>query len=76
VSELSAHQRWILQPLTEAGLARDQVVGLVVRLAFDSVVQPVSLSPIHVSSLVEDLPVQVRRAWLEVLDRMTSRPAG
>ncbi|MEX5719147.1 hypothetical protein [Geodermatophilus maliterrae] len=76
MSELSTQQRWILQPLTDVGLAHDQVHSLVLRLAFDSVVHGGCLHPSHLSSLVEDQPVGVRRAWIEVLDRLTSAPEG
>ena len=76
MSELSTQQRWILQPLTDVGLADDQVHSLVLRLAFDSVVHGGCLHPSHLSSLVDDQPVGVRQAWIEVLDRMIATPEG
>ncbi len=74
---LSTRQRWILQPLTDAGLAGDQVSTLLFRLAFDTAVDPAAQNPLDLHALAGDQPVHVRRAWLEVLDRMTAgHPAG
>jgi hypothetical protein len=72
VIALSTRQRWILQPLTDAGLARDQVSTLLFRLAFDTAVDPAARNPLDLAALAGDQPVHVRRAWLEVLDRMTA----
>lgn len=72
MTALSTRQRWILQPLTDAGLAGDQVSTLLFRLAFDTAVDPAAPSPLDLHALARDQPVQVRRAWLEVLDRMTT----
>ncbi len=72
MSEAPAQQPWILQPLTEAGLTGDQVSTLVFRLAFDTAVDPVGPTPMDLHALAADQPLPVRRAWLEVLDRMTT----
>ncbi|HYO37460.1 MAG TPA: hypothetical protein VER97_15400 [Geodermatophilus sp.] len=72
MTALSTRQRWILQPLTDAGLAGDQVSTLLFRLAFDTAVDPAAPSPLDLHALARDQPVHVRRAWLEVLDRMTA----
>jgi hypothetical protein len=74
VSELSAQARWVLQPLTDAGLAHEEIEHLVVRLAFDSVVRSERLAPSSLGALVADQPVVVRQAWVEVLDRMIGGP--
>lgn len=71
----SAQQHWILRPLVEAGLSRDEMSTLLFRLAFDGSIDPARPSALDLQSLVGDQPVHVRRAWLEVLDRMTSSPA-
>ncbi len=72
----SAQQHWILRPLVEAGLTRDEMSTLLFRLAFDSSIDPARPSALDLQALVGDRSVHVRRAWLEVLDRMTSGPAG
>ncbi len=72
MSGLSNQQRWILRPLTDAGLADDEVGTLLLRLAFDGAVDPAGPSPLGVLALAADRPLPVRRAWLEVLDRMTA----
>jgi hypothetical protein len=72
VNGLSNQQRWILRPLTDAGLADDEVGTLLLHLAFDGVVDPAGPSPLGVLALAADRPLPVRRAWLEVLDRMTA----
>ncbi|MGY1829246.1 hypothetical protein ACI8AA_02315 [Geodermatophilus sp. SYSU D01180] len=76
MSTMPADPWWVLQPLTDAGLASDQISDLVFRLAFDTVVAPGRLTPAHLGSLVDGQPVHVRRAWLEVLDRMTTESVG
>ena len=72
----SAQQHWILRPLVEAGLTRDEMSTLLFRLAFDSSIDPARPGALDLQALVGDQPVHVRRAWLQVLDRMTSGPAG
>ncbi len=72
VGAMSSQQSWILQPLTEAGLAGEQMSDLLFRVAFDAAVDPVRLAPLDLHALVDDQPAHVRRAWLEVLDRMTA----
>ena len=74
MSELSAQAHWVLQPLTDAGLAHEEIERLVVRLAFDSVVRSGCLPPSSLGALVADQPAIVRRAWVEVLDRMIGGP--
>lgn len=76
MSGLSTQQHWILQPLTDAGLADHQVSTLLFRLAFDTAVEPAGSTALDLHALADDQPVHVRRAWLEVLDRMTTGPAG
>jgi hypothetical protein len=74
VTELSAQQRWILRPLTDAGLTDDQACDLVVRLAFEATVCGGGLDPSRLGALVAGRPLGVRSAWIEVLDRMMSAP--
>ncbi|MGY1731199.1 hypothetical protein ACI798_06715 [Geodermatophilus sp. SYSU D01045] len=76
MSAMPVDPRWILQPLSDAGLGSDQVSDLVFRLAFDAVVDPGRLTPAHLGSLVDGQPAHVRRAWSEVLDRLTTGPVS
>jgi hypothetical protein len=76
VSESSARQRWILQPLLDAGLPRDRVSELLFAVAFDGVVDRGGLTPCRLRALVDDQPAVVRSAWVQVLDRMIRSGAG
>ena len=59
------HQRWVIQPLLDAGLDLEEVRALVVRLGSDPDVPGACLT-----GLVRDRPPEVRAAWIEVIDRM------
>ena len=74
--ESSARQRWILQPLVDAGLPRDRVHELLLAVAFDGVVDRGRLTPSRLRALVDDQPAVVRSAWVQVLDRMIRSGAG
>ncbi len=76
MSEPSARQRWILQPLVDAGLPRDRVHELLLAVAFAGVVDRGRLAPSRLHALVDDQPVAVRSAWVQVLDRMITAGAG
>jgi hypothetical protein len=76
VGGLSTHERWILRPLTDAGLTDEEVGTLLFRLAFTGAVDPAGPRPLEVLALVDGRPLPVRRAWLEVLDRMTAGPGA
>jgi hypothetical protein len=76
VSQSSAQQRWILQPLVDAGLPRDRVHELLLAVAFAGVVDRGRLTPSHLRALVDDQPAVVRGAWVQVLDRMIGAGGG
>ena len=59
------HQRWVIQPLLDAGLDLEEVRELVVRLGSDPDGTGACLT-----GLVSDRPPEVRAAWIEVIDRM------
>lgn len=65
-------QRWLLQPLVDAGLSSAQIADLVVGLAFEGVVAGRAPAPGRLHAMAGHHPAAVRAAWLEVLDRMTS----
>ncbi len=70
MSELSAQQHWILQPLVDVGVADDRLSELVFDLAFAGMVGPGCLTPAHLGALVDGEPAAVRGAWVQVLHRM------
>ncbi|MGY1714763.1 hypothetical protein [Geodermatophilus nigrescens] len=70
-----ARQRWLLQPLVDAGLTDDEIADLVVGLAFDGVVAGRAPAPGRLDAMVGQRPAAVRAAWFEVLDRMTAAGA-
>jgi len=61
---------WVVQPLIDAGLSRDEIEGLLVVLAFDAIVMdqegPVAL----LDAPVRGQPADVRTAWVRTLGRM------
>ncbi|WP_139206303.1 hypothetical protein [Blastococcus sp. DSM 46786] len=65
---------WLVQPLVDAGLGPGEIQVLVTRLGFEAVVADDRGVDIRILDVVGDHPSDVRAAWLEVIDRMTSRP--
>ena len=59
-------QRWVLQPLVDAGLADEDICALLQRLA------GATDSPPH--RLVSHEPAHVRAAWTHTIDRMLTLP--
>jgi hypothetical protein len=55
-------QRWVLQPLVDAGLADDEIRALLHRLAGATDRAP--------HTLVSDQPAHVRAAWTHTIDRI------
>lgn len=65
---------WIVQPLLDAGLALDDIRVLVTRLGFEAVVGGRHDDCTRLLDLVADRSHDVRAAWVETIDRMTTRP--
>jgi hypothetical protein len=61
-------QDWIIQPLLDAGLAREEICTLVFRLAFQGIVTDGPLAGLQ--ALVADHPVRVRAAWVRTISRL------
>ena len=59
-------QRWILQPLIDAGLPTDDICRLLHRLADGEAPRP--------DELVSDQPAPVRAAWTHTIDRLLTLP--
>jgi hypothetical protein len=66
------HQRWLVQPLLDAGLDLDEIRALVFRLGFESIAEAEQGAPRDLMSLVADQPAAVRAAWAEMIDRMVA----
>ena len=64
-------QQWVLQPLIDAGVDRDQIEVLLYRLSFGAIVggggPPHGADPLHA---VADQPPAVRAAWVTVIERL------
>jgi hypothetical protein len=65
---------WLVQPLVDAGLDLDEIQVLVTRLGFEVVVSGDRGVDVRLLDVVGHHPPAVRAAWVEVLERMTSRP--
>jgi hypothetical protein len=63
------HLYWIIEPLVEAGLEREQIKSLVFHLAFETIVDS-GASMTCVSDVVSDHPAQVQAAWSHAIGRM------
>jgi hypothetical protein len=61
---------WVIQPLIDAGLAREEVCSLVFQLAFQDIVTEGRGTPTALSELVADHPVAVRAAWVQTISRL------
>ena len=61
---------WVVQPLVDAGLGREQITGLVYRLGFEALVDGDGGTSCDLAELVADQPAQVQAAWPEVIGRM------
>lgn len=65
-----SQQRWVLQPLIDAGVDLDDIGRLVFRLAFETIVREGADALSGARELVAGRPVDVRDAWTETLRRM------
>lgn len=63
-----ALERWVLQPLLDAGLDLEEIKDLLFRVAFAGVVG--EDVPGACLEAVAGRPPQVRAAWLEVMQRL------
>jgi hypothetical protein len=75
------HQRWLVQPLIDAGLVEDEVRDLLFRLAFEAIVDDRPDGAPTLADLARDKAPSVHQAWIGVLDRMlgdreTTQDAG
>jgi hypothetical protein len=70
------HQRWLVQPLIDAGLPLDQIGTLVVRLAFAGIVTEGGGTLAAVRDLVADRPPAVQAAWHQTIGRMLDAEPG
>lgn len=61
-------QHWVIEPLLDAGLDRQQITELVFRLGFDAVVGDGRAG--DVAGHVRDQPPEVQAAWHRALMRM------
>ncbi|MCF6745523.1 hypothetical protein E9529_14835 [Blastococcus sp. KM273128] len=64
---------WLVQPLVDAGLDPGEIQAFVTRLGFEAVVAGDRGADKRILDVVGNQPCEVRAAWLEVIDRMTSR---
>ena len=69
-------QRWIIEPLIDAGLAMEQIRAFVVQLAFDSIVSDGRSTVAGIEAIVRDQPARVQAAWAEMIGRMLTLPAS
>ncbi|TFV45424.1 hypothetical protein [Blastococcus sp. TF02A-35] len=65
---------WLVQPLVEAGLAPAEIRVLVTRLCFEVIVADDAGTGARLLDVVADRQPAVRSAWLEVVDRLLTRP--
>lgn len=63
------HYEWIIQPLIDAGLGREEITALLFRVAFEAVVRSGDITK-TLQGIVAARPASVRSAWLETIDRM------
>ncbi len=61
---------WLVQPLMDAGLELAEIQVLVFRLGFDALVRSDQGGPSDPMAPVGDQPMEVRVAWMEMIDRM------
>ncbi|UOY03480.1 hypothetical protein [Blastococcus sp. PRF04-17] len=57
-------QRWVIQPLIDAGMAQDAICALLYRFAVDA----------DGLEVVHDQPPPIRAAWTHTIDRMLMLP--
>jgi len=57
-------QRWVIQPLVDAGMAPDAICALLFRFAVD----------FGGPEVVSDQPPVIRAAWTHTVDRMLTLP--
>jgi hypothetical protein len=68
VRKSGLQQRWVIQPLFDAGLGLDDVRILLFRVSFEWLVSGCDLS--DVSAFLGPQPAAVRAAWIDTVDRM------
>ena len=66
----SAQHDWVIQPLVDAGLARDEICTLVFRLAFQGIVTEGRGTLPGLQELVAAHPVAVQAAWVQTISRL------
>jgi hypothetical protein len=65
-------QRWIIEPLLDAGMELEQITELVVRLGVEARLRESTLE--SVTDLAHDQPPAVQAAWREAIGRMLQAP--
>ena len=65
---------WIIEPLGAAGLEREQIEVLVVRLGFETIVGIGTLAT--VTDIARDQPAEIQVAWRDVIGRMVGHGPG
>ena len=63
-------QRWVLQPLADAGLTRDTIEALLFRLGFEAIVGSSRRLDAGLHRVADDQPLAVKAALAETIDRM------
>ena len=63
-------QYWVIQPLVDAGLGRDEIRVLVFDLSFSAIVTEGQGTAGCLLDLVSDRPAEVQSAWRRVIGRM------
>ncbi len=71
----SEDDQWIVQPLIDAGLGRQEITVLLVRLGFEAIVRDRDIDA-YLRKLVDGQPAPVRAAWVETIDRVITAGAG
>jgi hypothetical protein len=69
-SSFRQQQEWLIQPLVDAGLAREEICALVFRLAFEGIVTEGRGTSTAVQGLVAGHPVAVQAAWVQTIGRL------
>ena len=61
---------WIIQPLLDAGLERQEISALVFRLAFECIVSESGDDPASLQRFVADREAPVQAAWVQTITRL------
>ena len=65
---------WVIEPLVDAGLDREQIESLIFRLGFESIVNGGRGAVTGFTDLVRDQPAQIQAAWWRAIGRMMAIP--